>query len=125
MKRWPIRWKHVLIVVGLVVLIAMVMDFNQRLDELNRLSGQLATVRAEGTTVMQTQAALVTQVAYAGSTAAVEHWAYVDGHWVRTGEIPIEVLPAGNVTPTPAQPPVAQTPEPQNWQVWWELFFGN
>ena len=125
MKRWPVKWKHVLTVVGLVVLVILVIDFNRRLDDLNRLNAQLATVRVEGTEVMQTQNALVTKVAYAGSTQAVEEWAYVDGRWVRQGENPIRVLPASNATPTPSPQPALQTQEFQNWQIWWELFFGD
>lgn len=125
MKSWSTWLKYALVVVGLIVLIALLMDFNQRLEDLNRINAQLATVGAEGTTVMQTQVALITQVAYAGSNRAVEQWAYVDGRWVREGENLIELLPAGNSTQVPTPLPVSQTPELQNWQVWWELFFGG
>jgi hypothetical protein len=123
MKR--INWKHVLTGIGLVLVVVLVIDLNQRLDTLNQQSAQLAAVRAEGTQVMKTQVALMTQVAYAGSDAAVEQWAYEDGRWVRQGESLVVPMPGGGVAPTPTPPPVTATPEPQNWQVWLELFFGK
>ena len=118
------KWRNVLIVIGLVLAVVLLIDFNRRMEELNRLTEKLDAVHAEGTTVMQTQAALVTQVAYATSDAAVEQWAY-ENKWVRVGEHPVDILAAGNVTPTPVPPPSTQTVNPPNWRIWWELFFGG
>jgi hypothetical protein len=119
------KWQHLLMAVGLVVLIVMVVDFNRRLGELDRLTAQQGTVRAQGTAVMQTQNALMTQLTYANSTQAVEDWAYQDGHWIRPDEKPIGILPAGNVTPTSILAPVATDQAQPNWRIWWELFFGK
>ncbi len=118
------KWRNILIVVGLVVAVVMLIDFNRRMEELNRLSTNLQAVREQGTAVMETQVALVTQVAYATSDAAVEQWAY-ENKWVRVGEHPVDVVPAGNITPTPMPAVVTQTESPPNWQIWWELFFGT
>jgi hypothetical protein len=123
MKRF--NWKYVFIGIGLVLVVVLVIDFNQRLDTLNRQSTQLSTVQAEGTQVMQTQVALVTQVAYAGSDAAAEKWAYEKGRWVRQGESLVVPMPDGNAAPTPTPSPITATPKPQNWQIWLELFFGK
>ena len=117
------NWRTILIVIGLVVVIVLLIDFNRRMEELNRLSTNLQVVRAEGTTIMQTQEALVTKVAYATSDAAVEQWAY-QNKWVRVDEHPVEIVTAGGITATPAPPPVVPTQEPPNWRTWWELFFG-
>ncbi len=118
------RWRNVLIVVGLIVAVVLLIDFNHRMEELNRLASKLEVVRQEGTAVMETQIALVTRVAYATSDAAVEEWAY-ENKWVRVGEHPIDLVPAGDVTPTPSAPTVAATISPPNWRIWWELFFGG
>jgi hypothetical protein len=119
------KWRQVFVAVGLVVLIVMIVDLNRRMEELNRLSSQLDTVRAQGTQVMQTQDSLVTNVAYASSTQAVEEWAYTEGRWVRNGENLIGIMPVGDTTPTPA-PPLRQTDQAvPNWLIWWELFFGT
>ncbi len=119
------KWRHVSIAAGLIVLVVMVIDFNQRMSELDRLTTQLDAVRAEGTDVMQTQVALVTKVAYASSTQAVEDWAYQDGHWVREGEKPIGLVPAAGASPTPFPPPGQAEGSLPNWRIWWELFFGD
>jgi hypothetical protein len=119
------RWRYPLIAFGLIVLIVMIVDFNRRMAEFDRLSSQLDTVRTEGTAVMQTQEALVTEVAYASSTQAVEDWAYEDGRWVRDDEKPIGLLPAAGATPTPTPLPTQTTQDMPNWRIWWELFFGS
>lgn len=113
------------IALGLILLVVLVVDFNRRMEELNRLTSQLDRVRAEGTAVMDTQEALVTKVAYASSTQAVEDWAYRDGRWVRDDEKPIGIIPTGNATPTSVPPPTQSAQEMPNWRIWWELFFGS
>ena len=118
-----IKWRNILIVAGLLIAVALLVDFNRRMDELNRLTAKLNTVRAEGTTIMQTQAALVTQVAYATSNDAAEQWAY-QNKWIREGEHPVELVPSGGETATPVPPPITQTENLSNWRIWWELFFG-
>jgi hypothetical protein len=118
------KWRNILIVLGLFIAVVLLVDFNRRMEELNLLTTNLEAVRAEGTTVMQTQAALVTQVAYATSDEAVEEWAYKNG-WVRVGEHPVKLLPDGSVSETPEPPLVTQTESLPNWRTWWELFFGD
>ena len=123
MKR-RIPWKIILAAAGLVLLVFLIMDLNQRLDMKNGLAEQVATVRIEATHVMETQVALVTQVAYAGSDDAVAQWALENGQ-VKEGETLIRLIPGeGSV---PSQPPVVRESPivVKNWQVWWELFFGN
>jgi hypothetical protein len=117
------KWRNFLIVLGLVLAVILLIDFNRRMEELNRLTANLAAVRAEGTAVMQTHEALETQVTYATSDQAVEKWAY-ENKWVRPGEHPVELMPGGSVTATPEPIPSAQTETPPNWRIWWELFFG-
>jgi hypothetical protein len=117
------KWQNILIALGLVVALILLIDFNHRMEELNRLTAKLATVRAEGTAVMRTQEALLTQVAFATSDEAVEPWAY-ESKWIRPGEHPVELLPAGGVTPTPQPATIVQTQPLPNWKIWWELFFG-
>ena len=58
MERWPVKPKHVAIAIGLLILAALIMEFNQRLEELNRLTTQAETAHARATAVMETQVAL-------------------------------------------------------------------
>lgn len=110
---------------GVFVLILVMIEFNARLEELNRLDDQRDEIRATATQAMQTQLALQTQVAYANSTAAVEEWARTEGHYVQDGDQ--SVVPVGEPG---SEPQVVSTPTSiptpaEKWQVWWELFFGK
>ena len=119
----PINFRRVAIFLGIFILILVVIEFNSRLEELNRLNDQRNEIRTAATQSIQTQMALQTQVAYAGSTAAVEEWARTEGHYVLEGDQP--VIP---VVQPGSEPVIIATPLPlptpmQNWEVWWSLFF--
>jgi hypothetical protein len=124
-QNWPINPRRIAVFIGILVLILMVMDFNARLEALNLLRREQEVVGARATEAMQTQAALETQVAYASSDQVVHEWARTEGHYAQSGDQP--VVPVG----VPGEAPVAlesPTPSPTvmpNWQVWWELFFGD
>lgn len=123
MKKLPFSFRRIAIFAGIFILILAVIEFNTRLEELNRLSDQLDEVRTSATQAMQTQVSLQTQVAFAESTAAVDEWARREGHYVKEGDQPIVAIgqpgsePVVVNTPTPIPTPM------QNWQVWWKLFF--
>jgi hypothetical protein len=119
----PINFRRVAVFFGIFILILVVIEFNSRLEELNRLNSQRDEVRAIATQAIQTQMALQTHVAYAGSTAAVDEWARTEGHYVLEGDQP--VIP---VVQPGSEPVIVATPVPlptpmQNWEVWWSLFF--
>ncbi len=118
------KWRNILIVIGLIVAVVLLVDFNHRMEELDRLSTQLNSVRAEATAIIATQNALAGQVAFATSDGAVDQWAY-DNKMVRPGEHPVSVVPGAETTATPgpaSTPPGGEVPI---WRIWWELFFGN
>lgn len=125
MNRLPINFRRVAAFVGILVLILMIMDFNSRLETLNALKKQAGIVSTQATQAMQTQMALQTQVAYAQSDQVVHEWARTEGHYIQDGDqpvVPVEVpglVPEALSTPTPFP-----TPMP-NWQLWWNLFFGE
>jgi hypothetical protein len=123
MPNIPINFRRVAVFLGIFILILVVIEFNSRLDELNRLNDQRDEIRTMATQAIQTQMALQTQVAYAGSTAAVDEWARTEGHYVLEGDQP--VIP---VVQPGSEPVIIATPVPlptpmQNWEVWWSLFF--
>jgi hypothetical protein len=125
MTEIPFNMRRAAVFAGILVLILAVIEFNARLEELNRLNNQREDVRILATQVMQTQFALQTRVAYASSTAAVEEWARTEGHFMQDGDQP--VVP---VSQPGSEPVIVSTPTPvptpmQNWQVWWELFFSE
>jgi hypothetical protein len=123
MPNIPINLRRVAVFLGIFILILLVIEFNTRLEELNRLNDQRNEIRTIATQSIQTQMALQTQVAYAGSTAAVDEWARTEGHYVLEGDQP--VIPVGQPG---SEPVIINTPVPlptpmQNWEVWWNLFF--
>ncbi len=125
MDRWPINPRRVAVFAGILVFILMVMDFNARLENLDRLKKQAQVMSVQATQVQQTQAALETQVAYAGSDQAVQDWARSEGHYVQPGDqpvVPVGQPGAASIQSEPSTP--TSTPMP-NWQIWWQLFFGQ
>jgi hypothetical protein len=125
MPELPFNMRRVAVFAGIIILILIMVELNSRLEELNRLNDQLDQVRVAATQSVQTQVALQTQLAYAGSNQAVEEWARTEGHYMQEGDQP--VVPIGQpgsdpiviTTPTPVPTPM------QNWQVWWGLFFSK
>jgi len=125
MSNIPLPVRRVAAIIGILMLVFIMLEFNRRVEQLKTLDGQYALMLSQATQAVQTQGALNTQVAYAGSNSAVEEWARIDGHYVQDGDLP--VVPIGQ----PGAPPIeasttAPTPTPmQNWEVWWGLFFGK
>src|SRR5687768_4022541 len=125
MPELPFNMRRVAVFAGIIILILIMVELNSRLEELNRLNDQLDQVRVAATQSVQTQVALQTELAYAGSSQAVEEWARTEGHYMQEGDQP--VVPVGQpgsdpiviTTPTPIPTPM------QNWQVWWGLFFSK
>ena len=111
--------------IGILVLVFIVLEFNRRLEELNMLNAQSRLVQMQGTQAVQTQLALQTQVAFAGSDAAVEEWARTDGHYIQDGDLPVVPLAQPGSRPIEAGTPTPPPAPPAKWQVWWELFFGE
>jgi cell division protein FtsB len=120
-----ITFRQILMLLGLLVLVFLIMDFNNRMTELHRLSEQEEQVAVQATQIVQTKVYLETQIAYATSDKAVEEWARVQGHMIQPGDRPIVPLASegGQVvaTPTPVVGPVYVS----NWQVWLALFFDD
>src|SRR5574339_218444 len=121
----PIHVRRVLVLIGILVLVFIVLEFNRRLEELNMLNQQNQIIQTQATQAVQTQLALQTQVAYAGSDAAVAEWARTDGHYIQDGDLPIVPLAQPGSAPVELSTPVP-TPTPMtNVQTWWDLFFGE
>jgi len=113
--------KPVLILIGFVVLILLVMDFNNRMAELRRLTAEKEVVGARVTSLVQTQASLETQVAYATSEAAVFYWAYNFEHLGEEGDVLVVPIQVEGSQPQPTPTPEITPEVIQNWQVWLSL----
>ena len=123
MNQFPIRLKRVAVFAGLFILILFVIEFNTRLEELNRLNEQRDETRTLATQSVQTQIALQTQVAYAASTEAVEKWARTDGHYLQEGDQPVIPVEIPGSAPVIVNTPIPSPTPMQNWEIWRALFF--
>ncbi len=123
MDFFPIQIKRVAAFIGVFILILFIIETNARLEELNRLNKQRDEVRAQATQAIQTQIALLTQVAYAASTEAVAEWARTDGHYLQEGDQPVVPIEIPGSEPIIAETPIPVPTPMQNWEVWRILFF--
>jgi len=125
MKRIPIDWRRVALIAGVLFLVVVIVDFNSRLEELDRLNRQAEITRAEATQAALTKVAYETLVANATSEQVVEEEARSNAGMIQEGDHPVVILgdegepKLDNPEPTPVP-----TPKP-NWQLWWDLYFGQ
>jgi len=125
MLNLPINVRRVAGIIFVMILAFVVLEFNRRLEELNLLNEQNELVQAQATQAIQTQAALQTLVAYAGSTAAVEEWARTEGKYIQDGDLPMVPIAQPGVAPVEMATPIPQPTPQASWQEWWDLFFGK
>ena len=124
-RKLPIDPKKIGFAIAAVVLFFLVMDLNNRLNELSRLSAQRDDAQQVVNDLQSTLNILDTQIAYATSEGAVEQWAYEEGHMVREGENLVIPLEPEGATQAPL---VVATTAPQtvsNWEIWLALFLGK
>lgn len=118
--------KRFYVIIAVLVLVMLLMNFNQRMVLLTKLRGQEKVLIEEYANLQATQSALETQIAYANSDAAVEEWAREEGSMVQSGDVPIVLLPGSSesLQPTPIPAPEV-VDRVERWEIWWELFFGD
>jgi cell division protein FtsB len=117
--------KRVIVVALVIILVLLLIDFNQRMVLLSRLRKQENQLEQAYSQLEATRSALQTELAFAGSDDAVERWAREEGAMVQEGDIPIVLLPPSEPIATAPTPQEVIINEVQNWQIWEELFFGD
>jgi cell division protein FtsB len=117
--------KRIIVVALVIILVLLLVDFNQRMVLLSKLRGQEKELNQRYSQLESTQTALEIELAYANSDQAVEKWAREEGGMVQEGDIPIVLLPPSGPIPTQTPQPTAVVEKVEEWQIWQELFFGN
>ena len=125
MKKFRFFDRRILWAGALIVLILLMMDFNNRLGEMLRLKDERVQVSAHLTQLVSTQQSLETRIAYATSDVAVQEWARQEGHMALQGDVPIVPIAPPGSTPTPNAAQALTAQPAANWQVWNALFFGK
>ncbi len=117
--------KRVILVVLTVILLLLLVDFNQRMALLTRLRRQERDLTERYAQLESTRMALETELIYAQSDEAVARWAREDAMMIQPGDIPIILMPPANPIPTQraVEPVIIQ--EISNWEIWKALFFGD
>jgi hypothetical protein len=117
--------RRIWVVVGVIILIVLMMDFNNRMAAMLRLNEQARNLKVEGTLLGATSLSLDTRIAFATSAAAIPEWARVEGHMRKTGDVLIVPVPPANSTPQPLVNSLQTQEKAAAWQVWYALFFGE
>ena len=121
---------QIMFAVILSVGLMLVLQFSNRIQadrDLQRIHDQVVQ---EIKFLEQQQAELMDEISYVKSDAYVERWARDEGKMVREGEVLVlpqspERLPEAQSTPIPLIAFETTPPEPQNWELWWALFFDS
>ena len=117
--------KRIILFVMAIILVLLLVDFNQRMVLLTRLRRQERQLTERYAQLESTRMALETELIYAQSDEAVERWAREDAMMIQEGDIPIVLLPPSETIPTDSTPPPLIVEEVSRWEVWRELFFGD
>jgi len=119
--RPPLTLLQVLVIIGLVAGLLIMLDFNNRLAEAQRLEANRSVALTEDAQLASVNSALKTQVAYATTDSAVVAWAHEQGKLTQNNEVlVVPLLPTPAPSPA-APPPAAPRPRPA-WILWWDLF---
>lgn len=117
--------KRVIVVSLIVILILLLMDFNQRMVLLTKLRGQEKQLTQKYAQLESTLAALEAEIADAGSDQAVEKWAREEAGMIQEGDIPIVLLPPSEPIVSDIGQQTVVIERVEKWEIWQELFFGD
>jgi hypothetical protein len=122
--RPPLTLLQVLAIIGLVAGLLIMLDFNRRQAEAQRLEADRNRLATEVAQLDYEHSVLETQVAYATTDSAVIQWAHEHGKLVQGDEVLVVPL-VPTSAPTPQPPPPAAPPRRANWTLWWDLFLDS
>ncbi len=122
-RRPPLTLLQVLAIVGIVVWLLILLDFNRRLAAEQQLVNDSNKARTAVAALEAEHARLLTQVAYATTDAAVVEWAH-RAKLGQPGEILVVTVAEGTPEPTPTPLPVTLPAPPPTWKRWENLFLG-
>ena len=123
-RRPPLTVLQVLAIVGVVVWLLLLLDFNRRLAAEQQLVTAANQARTQVAQLEAEHSLLVTQVAYATTDAAVIQWAHEYGKMSKPGEVLVVPL-VPTPQPTLLPPPVPLPTAPPTWVLWQNLFFSD
>lgn len=124
---------QVMFAVILTIGLMLAIQFSSRITAERDLINIRDTVQQEIDLLEREQISLQEQFEFVASDAYVEEWARRDARMVRNGDLLFVPVPSVNTIEQLQQVAQVQTftsvdttlPEPENWELWWALFFDN
>lgn len=117
-----------MLAVALAFGLVLTLNFSGRIKLDHDLGRIHARFSAEIDALLEEQQDLIEELSYVKSDAYVEYWARDEGKMIRDGEI--LVMPKSSSVQSSAQQSTVRlvefqttAPEPENWELWWALFF--
>jgi len=112
----------------LAIGLMLAINFSGRIGADRELQDVLTAVEREIELLEREQFTLERQLEFVRSDAYVERWARSEGRMVRSGETIVKPIPATSFSAPVRRvsddvPLRTSEPQPQNWQLWWSLFF--
>jgi cell division protein FtsB len=117
--------KRFLVVVGLLVLIFMVLDFNTRMARLTHLRSQKEIEEQKLNSLLSERAVLRAQIAYVTSDRAVEEWARQEGRMMMTGDFVVVPIGDSSFNAEPVEEETTSYILSSNWDAWMHWLFYN
>lgn len=122
-----INWtdRRLITVVAIVVLVVLMMDFNNRMSSMIKLNQMEAILETKLANLEATRMVIEDNIAYAKSDQALEEWAREKDRLIAEGDHPIIIMPPSNYTPAPTAAPSPEKVVLTRLQIWKELIFGS
>lgn len=114
----------------LAIGLMLAINFSTRISNSRLQRETYNNIENEVDALQQEQATLIAELDYVQGDTYVERWARSEGKMVRPGEVLVIPVPLNNTpiaTPTPSVVIQVETspPKPDNWTLWWALFFDS
>ena len=122
-----INWadRRVFLVIAIVVLVFLMMDFNNRMVRSLQLEKQEQLLISRVAALEQTEQQLQADIAYANSDRAVEEWAREEAKLINEGDVPIVLQPQSAAAAAPTPTPLAEVKALSRLEIWKQLFWGD
>ncbi|MCS6835120.1 MAG: hypothetical protein NZ750_03770 [Anaerolineae bacterium] len=123
---------QVMFAVIVALALMLTVNFSGRVSADRQLRAIRDTVLREIDLLKREQGELIARLAYVQSDAYVSDWARSEAKMVRDGEVLILPVPMSATSAEDDQPavtefapPQTRQQQPENWQLWWALFFDS
>ena len=122
-----INWadRRLITVLVIVVLVLLMMDFNNRMSTMIQLNQMETILRTKVAGLEATKMVVEDDIAYATSDRALEEWAREKDRLIEEGDHPIIIMPPSDYTPVPTATPKPETIVLTRLEIWKELIFGG